>query len=601
LPAQAFRQRLSAGYLAPFIAMSLLAVVVLWRIDMQISTSKWVEHSDQVLIGAKDAELDLRAMQLALRAYLISPDKRYLIDLDNAQQAFLGSLNRLFASVADNPEQEQRLLEVSDLKGRYLKVLDELHAQREVGPLAADAISQARIHAQDVFNSLEGFVAAENRLRALRNASQRSEAQSVVALVLLLSAFTAVFVTYWGWHQIREASKQFGEALAKAEAASRAKDDFLGTVSHELRNPLNSIMLWSSTLLREQNLNERMLRGLTVIDRAVRAQANLIEDLLDISRIESGRLRLDVQAVDLVEVVRAGVEASRAAAESKSIALQEIIDPRVTPIAGDPARIQQVIWNLVSNAVKFTPKGGKVQVRVERINSHLEISVADSGQGIEPASLPFVFDRFWQAEEAVRSRHGVGLGLSIVKEIVGLHGGTVLAQSEGPGKGSTFTIRLPVPVSTVAFTQLRRHPTVAPMASTASAPRLDGASILVVDDDEDARDSLKNLLGSLGAGVTGATSAQDALAILAELNPDVVVSDLGMPIHDGYFLAGELRRRERDARTGRRIPLVALTAYGRVEDKVKILAAGFDAHVVKPVDPMELAAILRSFIASHAL
>jgi CheY-like chemotaxis protein/two-component sensor histidine kinase len=326
----------------------------------------------------------------------------------------------------------------------------------------------------------------------------------------------------------------------------------------------------------------------------------LIEDLLDVSRIETGRLRLDVQAVDLAEVVRAGVESMRMAAEAKSITLQEIIDPRVDFVAGDPARLQQVVWNLVSNAVKFTPNGGKIQVRVERINSHVEIVVADTGKGIEPSSLPLVFDRFWQADGTGRSSQGAGLGLSIVKEIVGLHGGTVAAHSEGLGKGATFTVRLPLPIGKTPSLELRRHPTVSPAARTASAPRLDGFLILVVDDDADACGALKGLLGSLGASVTEANSAQDAIRLFDELRPDAVVSDIGMPVHDGYFLARELRKRENSGGNKQRLPLVALTAYGRVEDKVQILAAGFDSHTIKPVDAAELSAILRSLIAVHA-
>jgi CheY-like chemotaxis protein len=389
------------------------------------------------------------------------------------------------------------------------------------------------------------------------------------------------------------------KASERAEKANRAKDNFLGTVSHELRNPLNSILLWSTALLRDKGLSEDTRRGVSAIERAIRVQSQLIEDLLDISRIESGRLRLDVQNVDLAEVVKAGLESMRAAAQAKSITLNEIIDPRVNSIAGDPARMQQVVWNLVSNAVKFTPKEGKIQVRVERINSHVEIIVADTGQGIEPASLDSVFERFWQGEDSGQSRHGVGLGLSIVREIVNLHGGTVVAHSDGPGKGSTFTVRLPLPASAAPSREIRRHPTVAQTANLAASARLDGISILVVDDDADTCEALKHLLGSLGASVRVATSARSALAMLDSWAPDAVVSDIGMPVEEGYFLARELRKRERERGKDERMPLIALTAYGRVEDKVQILTAGFDSHAVKPVDPVELSAILRTCILSH--
>jgi CheY-like chemotaxis protein/two-component sensor histidine kinase len=357
-------------------------------------------------------------------------------------------------------------------------------------------------------------------------------------------------------------------------------------------------MLWCSTLLANQVSDERTHHGLTAIDRAARAQAQLIEDLLDISRIEQGRLRLDVQTVNLAEVVRAALENMEAAAEAKSIALKTIIDPRADLVAGDPARLQQVVWNLVSNAVKFTPKGGKIEVRVERINSYLEILVADTGRGIDPGSLPFIFDRFWQGEDEGTRRRGIGLGLYIVKEIVNLHGGTVTAHSNGLDKGATFTVRLPLPVSRVASSELRRHPTVAPVANSGTASRLDGISILAVDDDLDACEAIKNLLGSLGATVSTATSAQAALTMIGKLRPDAVVSDLGMPVHDGYFLAQQLR--EQESATDTHTPLVALTAYGRVEDKVQILAAGFDSHLLKPVEPAELAAVLRSLLPSRA-
>ncbi len=593
--------------------MVVLAAIVLWRIQNQASITGWIEHSDRVMLRAKDAELELRNMQLAYSGYLLSPEERYLTELGEARNKFVKDLGEIGALVADNPEQEQSLLKITELKETWINALERLIDQRDRGQVRSDSLARIQNQAQAVFNSLEDFLGAEKQLRARREAHQQAQYEILFVTVPILSVLVMVVLSYWGWRQIRLASEQFNEALdaaeraraeaekagVRAEKANRAKDNFLGTVSHELRNPLNSILLWATALLRDHALSENARRGITAIERAVRVQGQLIEDLLDISRIESGRLRLDVQTVDLAEVVKAGVESMRAAAEAKSISLQEILDPRVDSIAGDPGRLQQVVWNLVSNAVKFTPKGGKIQVRLERINSHVEIIVADTGQGIEPASLGSVFERFWQGEESGQSRHGVGLGLSIVKELVSLHGGTVVAHSEGPGKGSTFTVRLPLPASTTPSWEPRRHPTVDQMGNTASAPRLDGLSILVVDDDPDTCEALKNLLGSLGATVTAATSARTALAMLDTLNPDAVVSDIGMPIEDGYFLARELRKREREKGKDGGTPLVALTAYGRVEDKVQILTAGFDSHAIKPVDPVELSAILRTCITSR--
>jgi signal transduction histidine kinase/ActR/RegA family two-component response regulator len=613
VPYRRFRKKLTASYLVPFIAaMSVLAALVLWRIQVQTSTTLWVEHSYQVLLQTKDAELDTSAIRLAERGYLLTSDKQFLTKLADAERRFDDKLDDLTALVADNPDQERRLMKINNLKAAWIRIVDDVAQHKQSAQLIAGFIAESRSRAGAVVAALEDFATAESRLRKSRSNSQRRETELVIVLVPALTAAVMIFLSYWGWHQIYLASEQFHDALTgadeararaeearvKAEKASLAKDHFLGTVSHELRNPLNSIMLWSSTLLATESVDGRMHRGLTAIERAARAQAQLIEDLLDISRIESGRLRLDVQRVDLAEVVRAGVESMRAAADAKSLTLQELIDPRVDYIAGDPGRLQQVVWNLVSNAVKFTPKSGKVQVRVERINSHVEVVVADTGEGIDPSSLGSVFDRFWQADELHRSGQGVGLGLSIVKEIVNLHGGTVRAHSEGRGKGSTFTVRLPLPVSKDGSLEPRRHPVTA-RANATAGPQLDGATILVVDDDADACDALKNLLESLGASVTTVTSAQTALDKLDAIHPDAIISDIGMPLHDGYFLAREVRRRELNAASNQRVPLVALTAYGRVEDKVEILTAGFDSHTIKPVEAAELSTILRTLIAAR--
>lgn|GEM_PF-1778075 len=613
MPYRAFNRNLTASFLAPFIiTLSVLAAVVLWRFQYQASITSWVEHSDQVILRVKDIELELREMLSGLHEYLVTSDKRYLTELGDARDAFGKNITKLASLVADNRSQEQRVLDINDLKGTWTEAIDSLLSQKADSQPTKQALAEAEARGRAVFNSLEDFIAAEEQLRVQRATRQRIEYYVVFVLVPALTAIVMIFLSYWGWRQIQLATARFHAALdtaerardaaekasAAAEKANRAKDNFVGMVSHELRTPLNSIMLWSAALLRNPALGEDARRGMTAIERAVRAQAQLIEDLLDISRIESGRMRLDVQAVDLAEVVRAGVDSMRVAAEAKSITLQEIIDPRVDAVAGDPGRLQQVVWNLVSNAVKFTPNGGKIQVRVERINSHVEIIVADTGEGIEPAALESVFDRFWQADGTAQSKHGVGLGLSIVKEIVSLHGGTVVAHSEGPGKGCTFTVRLPLPISTIPSLESRRHPTVTQKAN-ASAPRLDGLAILVVDDEPEAGDALKHLLGSLGARAAAATSVQAALSTLKTLHFDAVISDIGMPGQDGYFLARELRKWEQETGRDGRMPLVALTAYGRVEDKVQILTAGFDSHAIKPVDPVELSTILETLITAR--
>jgi len=277
-----------------------------------------------------------------------------------------------------------------------------------------------------------------------------------------------------------------------------------------------------------------------------------------------------------------------------------VLDPRADLIMGDSQRLQQAVWNLLSNAIKFTPKNGKVQVRLERINSHLEIVVADNGEGIDKRALESVFDRFWQATSPNSGDRGMGLGLSIVKHIVSLHGGAVTVHSDGLGKGSVFIIRLPIPVSTAGLSSpARRHPTVAQTGLSARIPRLENISALVVDDDPETREALRSLLTSVGASVKTVDSGEGAFAVLAESNPDVIISDLGMPGRDGYWLIKQIRAREKSTGASEHLPAVALTAYGRVEDRVEVFASGFDSHVVKPVDPAELAAVVKRLVETR--
>jgi signal transduction histidine kinase/ActR/RegA family two-component response regulator len=600
LPARVFRRGLRLGYFAPFLAMALLAAIALWRVNAQVSSVDWVEHTYQVIRRAKDAQLDLRDMAVATRSYWLSSDKKYLAKLQDADRDLGAKLARILTIVTDNPAQGRRLLQVSNLLGAWIGSIQTLMAHANGGQAVTTRLDQMDAQLQAASNVVKEIIDEEDRLLQERGAQQKNENRLVFLLVPLLFGIGAVFLSYWGWREISRASEQFAAALARADEASRVKDNFLATVSHELRNPLNSIMLLTAVLLSDQEIHESALQRVKAIDRAARTQAQLIDDLLDVSRIESGRLRLDVQATDLAQVVKSAVDSMRVAAEAKSIDLHDIIDTGVSLITGDPKRLEQVVWNLISNAIKFTPKGGKVQVRLERINSHVEIIVTDNGKGIAPSSLPYVFDRFWQESESGQIRPGMGLGLSIVKELVALHGGTVMAHSEGIGKGSTFTVRLPLPPTTAPLLEPRRHPTVAPDNSVSAASRLDGLSILVVDDDPEACEALTKLLGALGARVYAENSAQAVLRMLNGVRPDAIIADIEMPVQDGFSFAREVREREQEQRSSGRVPLIALTAYGRVDDKVKILASGFDSHVVKPVELAELSATIRSLIMARA-
>jgi PAS domain S-box-containing protein len=382
-------------------------------------------------------------------------------------------------------------------------------------------------------------------------------------------------------------------AREDAEHANELKDEFLATLSHELRTPLNAILGWSQVLKLGTSAAD-LQRGLDAIERNARVQAQLIEDLLDMSRITSGKVRLDIQPVDPVSVIEAAMETIRPAAQAKFIRLEKILDSAAGPILGDPSRLQQIIWNLLSNAVKFTPKEGKVQVLLERVNSHIEISVADTGIGIETEFLPFVFERFRQADASTtRVFGGLGLGLSIVKHLVELHGGTVRVQSKGVGHGTTFAVHLPRPVVHRAENDAERiHPTASAVSASFKHSDLSGLKILVVDDEADARDLVRHVLAGCAAEVFTASMAEDALELIERERPHVLVSDIGMPNVDGYELLKRVRTL--GAARGGNLPAIALTAFARSEDRTRALRAGFLVHVSKPVEPSELVATVAS-------
>jgi PAS domain S-box-containing protein len=375
------------------------------------------------------------------------------------------------------------------------------------------------------------------------------------------------------------------EARREAEEASRAKDAFLATVSHELRTPLTPILAWSG-ILREGGLGgAQTITALSAIERSARAQAQLIDDLLDVSRIVSGEWRLAPRPVDLGPIVQAAVDVMRPAAEAKGVDITTTSPARAVSVQGDPARLQQVIWNLVANAVKFTPRGGRVEVGFERADPHARITVRDTGEGISPGFLPHVFDRFRQADSSSTRRYGgLGLGLAIVRALVELHGGTVHAESAGEGLGATFTVELPLASS-------ETRTAGAELAHAVPRASLEGLRVLVVDDDPESNAVVSTVLASCGADVRTALSTREALELAGRWQPDVLVSDIAMPGEDGLALLETLR-----ARGGSfgRLPAVALTACAGPGDRRRLLAAGFQAYVAKPFRPAELAAVVES-------
>jgi len=385
--------------------------------------------------------------------------------------------------------------------------------------------------------------------------------------------------------------EQEQSAREHAEMANRVKDEFVATVSHELRTPLNAILGWSSMLLGDKLKGADVRRGLETIERNARLQAQLIEDILDVSRSISGKLRLDIKPVELISVIRAAVDAVRPAAEAKDIQLQLLLDPAADHVQADAIRMQQIIWNLLANAIKFTPSGGFVQVRLDRVESRAQVTVTDTGEGISAEFLPYIFNRFQQGDGTITRRHGgLGLGLAIARHLVEMHGGTIEAASEGLDKGSTFTVGIPLRLSGTLVS-----PTPISTASESDSNgggklSLKGLRILAIDDEPDVRDMLQTLLEDCGADVLTAASAKEGLAALAAWKPHVLISDIGMPVEDGYSLIQRIRALSPEQ--GADVPAIALTGYVRVEERMRALEAGYQMFVPKPVETNELISII---------
>jgi signal transduction histidine kinase/DNA-binding response OmpR family regulator len=378
-------------------------------------------------------------------------------------------------------------------------------------------------------------------------------------------------------------------ARAEAEQANRTKDEFLATLSHELRTPLTAILGWSHLLQTKTLDQENMERALETIERNARSQSQLIDDLLDVSRIITGKLRIDMRPVELVSIIEAAIDSMRPTAQAKSIQFEVTCDKAASHVSGDSNRLQQIVWNLFSNAVKFTPEGGRVNVSLERSGDHAQIAITDTGQGIDARFLPFIFDRFRQADGSTTRKYGgLGLGLAIVRHLVELHGGTIKVHSDGVNKGATFTVLLPLKTDNGKLdvgTKLSSIESTDRDNQIHCAPVLDGLRILVVDDEADTREFIVTVLSQCGAEVRSTASAAEALAALKAWAADLIVSDIGMPEEDGYSLIKKVRQ---PGHRYSQIPAVALTAYASIEDQTRILASGFQMHIAKPVVPDEL-------------
>ncbi|HEY1696691.1 MAG TPA: ATP-binding protein [Polyangiaceae bacterium] len=379
-------------------------------------------------------------------------------------------------------------------------------------------------------------------------------------------------------------------ARKAADDANRAKDEFVAMVSHELRTPLNAIMGWAKLMASPGFDETRRGRAVETVERNAVAMAQLIEDLLDMSRIISGKMRLEVQSVDVGHALDGAVEVVQQSADAKGVVLAKSFDGDIPLVAGDPTRLKQVVWNLLSNAVKFTPRGGRVDVKLRTNGPWIEIAVSDTGKGIRAGFLPHIFDAFRQDDVAsAKQRGGLGLGLAITRQLVELHGGRIDVLSEGEGRGATFTVFLPVADSTRSEASARRDSQTSPSQRPS---QLSGLRVLVVDDDEDMRDLVRTVLEDCGSVVTTTSSVADALEALARSVPDVVLSDIGMPNRDGYDLIRQVRALPPDR--GGNVPAAAFTGFARAEDRRDVLNAGYSMHITKPIDPTELMAVVAS-------
>jgi signal transduction histidine kinase/ActR/RegA family two-component response regulator len=386
-------------------------------------------------------------------------------------------------------------------------------------------------------------------------------------------------------------------AYERANEASRLKDEFLATLSHELRTPLNAVLGYAR-MMRTQTITADKAKGAwDVVERNATSLKQIIEDVLDVSRIVAGRLRLNVEPVDLPAILREAIATVTPAAEAKGVRVETLIEPLTAPVSGDADRLLQVVWNLLSNAIKFTPRGGKVQLRLSRVNSHVEVTVSDTGRGISPDFLPLVFERFRQADATFTREHGgLGLGLAIAKQLAELHGGTITAASGGPDQGATFTVKLPLMIvhQPVSAGIHREHPrTDRRRPELETIPRLDGVHVLAVDDEPDSLELLRTVLEAAGARVATARSGPEALEAMRSEPRDVLIADIGMPGMDGLQLIRAVRQMPEPTRS---IPAASLTAYARSQDRVTSLASGFHMHLVKPIDPVELVVAVAALV-----
>jgi signal transduction histidine kinase/ActR/RegA family two-component response regulator len=611
------------AFLASLATMLAIGLISNAELSALANSSARVQRSYDLLQTLYDLNSALTDTETNQRGFLLTQNPAYLSQYNTAIAQIRLAMIELRRLSHDEPETQTAIDALETLAGGKLADLQESlqHAQAGASQTArANEVQGKGKYLMEAFR--RNSAALENIQRRILEDRRQQEQEArffsqavlvtTVVLSLCLVGAAAVISRRFDDRRMlleqeiaeRRRAEKVREALlvsersarAEAERATRLKDEFVATLSHELRTPLNAIVGWAS-ILRADRRTETVEQGVAVIERNAKLQAQLIEDLLDMSRVLSGKLLFEPVKTDVAEVVEAAVAAVRPTADAKGVLLGMKI-AHCRRVSADPARLQQVVWNLLTNAIKFTPRAGRVDITLRENAGQVELSVADSGQGIRADFLPFVFDRFRQADASTTRRHGgLGLGLSIVKSLVELHGGSVEAWSAGEGRGATFTVCLPI-IPTLESTEAASGslPTATPEYH--GTPELAGLRILVVDDEDDARKLARRVLEERGAHVITVSSAAEAIASVGDNSPpSVIVSDIGMPDQDGYDLIKQMRSLPGEAG---RVPAVALTALARAEDRKRALSAGYQKHISKPVDPAELVAVIAS-LAGRAL
>lgn len=594
----------------PVIGFAIASALLLWCSIGVYRTTSRVEHTYRVSQEIDALSRYFSEMESSQRGFLLASEVEYLDRYQRLRPLIAPKIERIKKLTSDNSRQKEFIKTLTPLVNAKLTTMNDAIAAKQ---LAGTSFAVGIIKTNKGKEVMEQLQNTLQRMKDEESSLLLSRTQTASNLLALqgIGGFLCVFWSVLILNQtidellsVNSRYKGLNQNLEETIAlrtkelvdASHAKDLFLSVLSHELRTPLTAIIGWTKLLKGGALPQERIVEAIDVIERSAHAQTLLVEDVLDISRIITGKFKLSVRPCDVNKVIEQALNTLRPAIDGKGVKVQLILDTNRSPISGDPEKLQQVIWNVLSNAVKFvTPRTGLIQVRSQRVNSYLEISISDNGIGIDPNFLPYIFDRFRQADSSFTRVHGgLGLGLAIALQIVQLHGGTIDVGSEGIGRGSTFIIKLPVAITHKPLTLPSQAAYSAAPATLDFQPSsaLSGLLILVVDDHDDARQVLKLILEQSGATVVEANSARRAMSLLIQNLPEVIVSDVGMPIEDGYTFIGKVR--ELPLEQGGNIPAIAVTAYARDEDKIRSLEAGFQAHISKPLEPEYLIAVVAS-------